>query len=633
MPPFFPPPPNPPGTSTKSSVAILYNGSGLHSIVGPTPFMSIDRTINRDNAGVPTSMITSINLDGKIVKTTGSQSGISAVYKAINDLKDLFTKCEQGVLKVQCNGTDLAEFSGVRVSNFKADKSSDNWVFTADYSIGLEIVESAISGEPPVSNTSDSWSIEPIEDYIYMTWDSGVQKKPEGSENTRIGSLGGSNFKFTNMPQYRVSHRVSAAGLQSSGNSSSSTPGNNNTSCPAGKAGEMSKAYLNAKKWVEQRLAWPFQGSGAYIAGGGAGGGSTTLPFGSSISLFNHVRSINFSLTEGSYEVNDNWLAFNSGVRYIEDFSIESSTSDNYTTTVRVQGTVRGLETETTGILRTGLAPDNSGLIGLDFAKETANGPLTSSGGSTSSPSSATPPATTGNIKAFKYQNALDGWLDDIKPTLYTRACSIVNSRERTQTYVNPAASNPPVPPINPIFAKQTLLNVIPVSTTEGHSLLNGTISYSYEFNNKQNAISGTLSQNISITDDGPADVIAETFVVGRQLGPIIQKMGKSSARKSVSVEVVVVPPSSISEFLQVNSSCPLYTGGYIYQTIDTIISGLQPFGAQVTPIWPQSRGTIPGNVFLNSDNRTWNPTEGRYSRSVSWTYQTCQATDNWMNH
>lgn len=622
-----PPPPSPTPSNRTNVVGIFFNGNGIHTIAGPTPFMSIDRSISRDQAGGIENILTSITLEGKIVKTTGAPSGIDGVFSAIQQLKDLFTKCDTGNLEVKCNNSALAGFSGVRVTSFNADKSEDNWVFTADYTIQLEVYESAKSGQPPVSNTSDSWSIEPIEDYLYFSWNSVVQKKAEGTENTRISGLGGSNFKFTNIPQYRISHRVSAVGLSSSGLPGSSNHGGNTTTCPTGN--EPNKAYLNAKKWVEERLKFPFQGSGAYIlnGGGGGGGAGSSLPFGNSIFLYNHLRSINFSLTEGSYEVTDNWLALSSGVRYVEDFTMESSTSENYTTTVRVQGTVRGLETETTGLLSTGLAPSSSGEISLTYSTGCGTGNFGGTGGGAGGV-----PAGTGSVKCFKYENALDGWLEDIKPVLYTRACSLINSRDRIRDYVNPAMGNPPPPPINPIFAKQTLLNVIPVSTSEGHSPLNGTISYSYEFNNKFNVISGTISQNITINDEAPTDVIAETFVVGRELGPIIQKMGKSSARKSVTVEVVVVPPSSLDEFLYTNDKCPLSTGGYVSRTIDTIIEGLKPFGDRVTSIWPQTRTNVEGSVFLNSDTRNWNPNEGRYSRSVSWTYQRCQV-GNFLDH
>lgn len=636
--------PKPTVPGNQSNVDILWNDSSIKAIVGPTPFIDISRSTNRNPAGLLEYINTNITLTGKIAAKTSSSTpstGVKGILSASESLKNLFTKCDLGNLKILCNNETVAIYSGVRFASFDLNKSNDNWIYTSDYTIQLEYKEPGRSGLPVVENTQDSWSIEPLEDLGYVKWDkSSISAKTEGSENTkRSPSAGGSqnnSVSFINLPQFRVSHRVSAVGLvQPSGSTTDSgTKQSNTTTCAA--TSDPNKAFLNAKNWVLERLKIPFSGNvGAYInnslQNSSAASATPSLPFGD-IYLYNHIRSTNFSLTDGSYEVNDTWLGFPSGIAYTEDFSIETSTNENFTVTVRVQGTVKGLETDSISTLTTGTTPDASGKLVGDYLLSTATGPLNSKGGGPSSAGGkGLPTATT--IQAFKYNNALSGWQEDIKPFLYIRACAVINSSDRTRDYVNPAASNPPQPPINPIFAKQSLLNVIPVSTTEGHSMINGTISYSYEFNNKHNAISGTISENINISDDGPTDVIAETFVIGRELGPVLQKMGKTSARKSVTVEVAVVPPSSLDEFSQTSTKCPLYISGYIYKTIDSIIEGLKPFGDRVSSLFPQStRVNAQGQVLITSDNRTWNPSEGRYSRSVSWTYQRCTIGD-WMDH
>ena len=97
----------------------------------------------------------------------------------------------------------------------------------------------------------------------------------------------------------------------------------------------------------------------------------------------------------------------------------------------------------------------------------------------------------------------------------------------------------------------------------------------------------------------------------------------------------------------QSNAECPLWTGGYVYNTIDKIVEGVKPFGladASDNNLWgneyvanngsalnPKSRNALrPGIVYVSSDQESWNPTTGRYSRSVSWTYQQC---DNKIRH
>jgi hypothetical protein len=162
--------------------------------------------------------------------------------------------------------------------------------------------------------------------------------------------------------------------------------------------------------------------------------------------------------------------------------------------------------------------------------------------------------------------------------------------------------------------------------------------------------ISGVISENITITNESPADVISETQVIGRSLGPIMLRTGRSSPRKSVSIEIVVPKPTKPSEMWITNSDCPLYTGGYIYDFIDRIVEGVKPFGiadASRNYIWgntfvanansalnPRPRNAArPGIVFLSSDQDNWNPTNGRYSRTVSWTYQQCDNSIKYIDH
>jgi hypothetical protein len=133
--------------------------------------------------------------------------------------------------------------------------------------------------------------------------------------------------------------------------------------------------------------------------------------------------------------------------------------------------------------------------------------------------------------------------------------------------------------------------------------------------------------------------VVSETNVIGRARGPILQKTGTTSTRKTVSIEVVVVPPTGIQECFISNVGCPLFTGGFIYQTIEKLIEGIKPFGieAGTETIYNELFGSEfvssknrQGIVFKQSDNDSWKPTGGRYSRKVYWVYKQC--SDNRYN-
>lgn len=149
-------------------------------------------------------------------------------------------------------------------------------------------------------------------------------------------------------------------------------------------------------------------------------------------------------------------------------------------------------------------------------------------------------------------------------------------------------------------------LNASPVSTTEGHDIAKGVISYSYEYNTRPFflGITNALSENVSITDSNSADVFSEVFVIGRSAGPVIQDLGtKTSAKRDVSIEFTVPASGSL-------------TGGAPEKNkVNNIVSTLHPTGINSSAV-----------AKVSSDTETWSPTEGRFSRNISWTYQFCSS-------
>lgn len=642
---------------TSRPVSIFFNGTGIHSITGPVPLVDISKSYNSSQGGELESIVNSITLTGKIIRpdiNPPAQSGIKTIFNAITGLSNLFTKCSNGHLRIQCDNTDMLNVSGVRVKDFSVNKSEDNWVFSADYTINLEYYEPPQSGGFYVQNTSDSWSIEPLDDYVYSSFANTVNTKTEyhnpqlkpnplpgggasgGGSSNLGGSGGGTSLQVINIPQYRISRRLSAVGLPISSPTSATS-----ITCVSGQG---NRSYFEAKRWVESRLEYTFEGTKVQNNTSGTSGLAyvMTTPSISNFKdtfLYNHVRSINFSITDGSYEVNDTWLAMPTGIKYVEDYSIECSTDDRYVKTVRVQGNIKGLYMSSFEVMKgsggTGLPPTGAGYLNIVPNSGRLSGTLPGAGNLLDLNNQA---GSQPNFSSNPYENASSGWIFDIKPYVYRRASlAIYNNRhDRNQNYISPA-TNPAPPPNNPTYCHESLLNIIPVSTTEGHDPRKGTISYSYEFNNKFNMITGVISENISITETGPTDVFSEAFVIGRQLGPVIQSLGtKTSTRKDLTVEVVVVPPSSIAGLIMTNNQCPLWTGGSVYSHIQGIVDGLKPFGARAGAYFGNiniNRNQMPGQVYVAQDNHSWNPTEGRYSRSVSWVYQQCSTDKFYLDH
>lgn len=691
-------------------VVVSFAGTEIHTITGPVPLVDFSKTYNMNGNNVVETITHNITLTGKILRdpydaTTNSTTdneicdnptpipsgkGIKGITSAIKELQDKLTNCPAGLFQIKCanagDATILYEASGVNVVGYQIDKSSDNWVVSADYTINFEYITNADPKAPLVKDMSDTWSIEPLDEITYEDFTLPIHQRgewsnpklkpsapqgngaviPADSLNNRPGggSTANGTLRVVNVPQFRITRNLGCKGIpiQESGTTAGicfTGAGTNITNI--GKYNRT--AFASAKEWVERELARTYNGSQWKTSGVLY---FVDTPATRPLYLYNHARNTNIDIYNGTYDVTESWIAMPTGIFYTEEYNIDMSTDEAFAKTVRVAGSIKGLSMVNLDIMTSsgssfpvpGAKPPSGTQIfdGKITLSGTLKTPYAGPNGTIANLLDVNSAPDMSNLGGSKYQNALSGWLLNIKPYLYRRASLGINSIDRTQSYIPlsqqslPAGASPTAPPNNPIYCAEGLLNPIPKSTTEGHDPRKGTISYSYEYSNSTMIISGVISENITITNEAPADVVNETQVIGRALGPIMTKTGRSSPRKSVSIEIVVPKPTKPSEMWISNSDCPLYTGGYIYDFIDKIVEGVKPFGIADTSrnyIWgatyvantnsalnPKPRNAArPGIVFLSSDQDNWNPTNGRYSRTVSWTYQQCDNTIKYIDH
>lgn len=608
-------------------VEIKFAGSGFSQdlSLGPTPLVSVSREYIKDGAGSFIGINTKVNLDGHIhfQAPNGWNKSISenASHDPSASLTTLLTKEKsladllrlgRGDLEIYVEGSKTFEGKNAKVLSYNADRTPDAWGQSIKYNIDFEFYEPLNKTDNRykeyfVSSIGESWSVEPVENYIFTAMSRTVSKQTETEPPSAVTAS--NNVYITGIPQFRITRRLSAVGL-SKPNYASHFDKNHSSEynfITATKTAE-NDAYLQAKTWVDDRLKLPFS--------------STDNPdsqFTSTLSsdytftafdklyLYNHNRTINYSITEGSYEVNDTWLALPSGVSYIEDFTIESSTDEKYVKTVRVQGTIRGLQVNQASVVTSSPDVPNTQTGKLSLAAYNATG------------------QTASNLKSEKYENAKDAWIDRIKPFIYSRACVAVNSPDRNGPYYDASYNGGTLPPGDPTVKTERLLNYIPVSTSESHDPLKGIIGYTYEYNNNLKIFSGVISENVNITTNGPGDQVAEIFVLGRPLGPVLQSLNtKTSTSKSINIELVVPPPTSSAGFSLKNSDCPVWTGGYIFQTCEKLIEGQKPYGQRFNPPYKVAKNGSVGTVFVKTDTYSWDASEGRYTRNIEWVFQPC---------
>lgn len=615
-----------------SGAQITWNGLGIHSIAGPTPFISIETSTEKNEDESIKSIVTKFNLNGTIINT-----GLSNVTNKIMQLNSVFNSgCKNGILALTYNNTVLLSWAGVKFLSSNFGVGNDQWTKSCPYTISLEQTVYAISGYR-VKDMKDDWIIEQLEDQTYQNITMPAKQQIE-YHNPQVGpgspptnpsrgqpSIGRPptstyNLNIYNMPQFRVSRTVSAVGRASS------------THCVSGID---NSAYLEAKRWVEDRAKATWSSSILSTTGmmkqttllsTNPNANTIVTDFGGESSFFhNYLKTTNLDILKGSYEITENFLVLPNDIGYFEEYQVDMSTNEQYITTVRVQGTVNGLSLFMPEYTNRSVV--NSGQYGSSTIDlEGSVSPRSTEAGTktTTHLDSFGKPSFFPKVSTSKYGNAVSGWMFDIKPYLYRRACLVTNSSDRDRDYVPFTRIGGPTAVNNPMFSYQAPVNIIPVSTSETHDPRKGTVSYSYEFNNQFRLISGTLYENINIEDTMPNDIISEVFVLNRALGPILEDLNTvTSAHKSVSIEVGVVPPSSMNGLRMVSRECPLYISGATYKTIDEMLAGFRPFNGQ-TALFGNVIAPLAGQSYVESDTQTWQATDGKYSRTVRWIYQQC---------
>jgi hypothetical protein len=147
-------------------------------------------------------------------------------------------------------------------------------------------------------------------------------------------------------------------------------------------------------------------------------------------------------------------------------------------------------------------------------------------------------------------------------------------------------------------------LNPIPLSTTIGKNPRQGTISYSYQFNNRHSGyISGALSERISVDYNQKNTKIASIPVIGRPQGPVLQNLGTSDAREKFLSIDFVLGPSISPNFTSSDYNFPIHL-------ISGIVASLDPINNGAT------------KSFMTQPRESWEPATGSASYTVSWIWE-----------
>ena len=629
----------------------------------PTPKITTDSSTNRDGDGRILSIKNTIKLDGKILgyNTSGCLRAYSGIIDYFSDIRKQGSEfkilcVDSGTKKLDNDPLNpgIMNFSGVYYVNSSFSEGKSNWAGDIDYSINLETVyrrdvkvypydELEKLTDPNyrdaiIESYEDTWNIEPIDSishYQVSIATNYLEYKSPGISNTGAPSLKdlvgrNKNIDLENSLQFKITHRVSAVGKRDQQK-------NNIYLSPKDRLQQDTSAYLNAAKFVKGRLevlsktGKTLQEIPGLLQNQLMSMNSVSnqpLDKKTALHLYNHVRTIESSMNAGSYGVTDTWLAMPTGMTFpiTEDFTMEVATDEKYLKTVTLQGKVQGLEYAggvDGGMVMKYLPTGNISVNTLNpvtqYKTQFFDGLNLENEGSELLPY---------YTKNNKFNNAINAYQTLIKPMLYRRASAALNSVSRNVTNeVSDTGTREATLPSTWINSPVGYLNVAPVNFTESLNPAAGTVDYTVTYNNKPGLwISGVLSASISVTDNNPVDVVADVFVLGRPLGPILEKVGTSKRERSINIELVYPVPRSYQESHPNSPQCIINENRSEYKELTGLINSFKPIGANAfaTLTANQSYGiSTQGSIYTTTNNKVWNPIEGRLTWDITWVYVT----------
>lgn len=269
-----------------------------------------------------------------------------------------------------------------------------------------------------------------------------------------------------NPKQYRISHNLSATGKKHYGNNGV----------------EDKEAWEQARDFVQARMSNSVSGSYPNVAGII---GSGTINLVDSYQGYNHVRTEQINVAQGSYSVTENWVLSSGTSTETYNATTSTSTSEPFIK-VDINGTIKGLSQ---------IGPSGFYQSSVDINEvNQASGAFANA------------------LK--KYNEVSNSGKFGLSSDLFKRADNLVSVE----------------------------LNSQPTSVSLATNEFTGDVTYSLSFDNRPtNIISGVLSETISVNDTYPGDVFAVIPVLGRRTGPVLQYIGgRTEYKRDISLSLVM---------------------------------------------------------------------------------------------
>lgn len=170
-------------------------------------------------------------------------------------------------------------------------------------------------------------------------------------------------------------------------------------------------------------------------------------------------------------------------------------------------------------------------------------------------------------------------------------------------------------------YSNLNRLHYIPISNTYTFNPFEGTVQYSYEYDDRPSGlIQNAIFENISVQNGWGVDVFAAIPVLGRARGPVLQSINtKRECIRSLNIEVTFDKNLYIGDsgYTVLSVPHPRWTHPYS-GNLAWIVANAHPISSFAI----NNLGVVANRAFVSDQGENWNPNNLHYSYNVSWVYE-----------
>lgn len=165
-------------------------------------------------------------------------------------------------------------------------------------------------------------------------------------------------------------------------------------------------------------------------------------------------------------------------------------------------------------------------------------------------------------------------------------------------------------------------LNILPAQSTISRNPIAGQITYNYTYDTRPgNIITGTKSENFTVSRSWDVDIVASIPVLGRTAGPVLQPIN-THQESTVSLDMqLIFGPEFAGTGTNPTTLLVSRNPGLVSpqkEQIQNIVNAVKPSAAG----YLNNAGQAASVQYVRNQVENWEPRTGRYTLQLEWVYE-----------